>query len=312
MQEKRNIRLIISLLVLVVATSLALCLLNRNSDDVDQNLFKVADLKSIDHITLESAHGNVDLKFDDVRWMINSKYQADRNLIDVLFATLQQIEPKRPVAATMHDSISNALEKSGVKISLFADNKKIKTFFAGGNKHKSQAYFKTEGNGTPYITVIPGYRIYTSGIFELDENGWRDKRIFNFNWQNFKSLTTTFPAALNQNFKVSFIDRYFGVEGVAVADTTKLNNYLDAVSLLVADQFIQKGYSRQYDSAFALPPAMIIDVMDAADRHFKLSLYPINKKEAVPGIVGEDQYLVLSQRKFREIFRKKDYFKKTD
>ncbi len=40
---------------------------------------------------------------------------------------------------------------------------------------------------------IPGYRVYVSGIFELDESGWREKRVFAFNWQNFQKLDAHFP-----------------------------------------------------------------------------------------------------------------------
>jgi hypothetical protein len=309
MQEKKNIRLIISLLLLIIATVLTAWLMNRSDQDVvDKDLFKTADLKSVDEITLESTNGKTKLEFNGTKWKINDRYDADRDLIDVLFATLQQAAPKRPVATSLRDSISNYLKKAGVKVSLYIDGKKIKTFFAGGNERKTQAYFNDAENNAPYVMVIPGYRVYTSGIFELEANGWRDKRIFNFNWRNFKSLTATFPAQPDQNFKATFIDHYFGIEGITAVDTTKLNDYLDAVSLLTADRFIEKGL----DSLLIQRPILIIEVADVADRHFKLSIYPTRKNELARGILGEDQYVVFRQEKFEEIFRKKDYFRKPD
>jgi hypothetical protein len=312
MQEKKNIRLIVSLLLLIAATVVVSLLMNRPEKTVDKTIFKVADLKSIDQVTLESHGKKTELKFNGTKWKVNDQHNADRNLVDVLFATLQQAEPKRPVASSLRDSISASLEKTGVKVSLFDHGKMVKTFFAGGNRKKTEAYFKEEGNGAPYVMIIPGYRVYTSGVFELDENGWRDKRIFDFNWQNFKSLQASFPAEPSQNFKTSFANRSVTIEGISSVDTTRLNNYLDAVSLLMADAFINKDDLKTYDSVLARGPSVIIDITDVADRHYKLAVFPPAKDKSVPGVMGEDQYVVFKGRRISELFRKKDYFRKHD
>lgn len=309
MQQKKNIRLIISLVILLGATGFAYWFnLDETTLKVDKTIFRVNDLKVVDKITFESTHGRVELKLNGVRWKVNDRFDADRNLVEVLFATLQQAEPKRPVASVLQDSISKKIKSEGVKVSLFASNNMIKSFYAGGNAAKTQAYFKTD-EGDSYIVVIPGYRVYTAGILELTENDWREKRIFNFNWRNFKDLSTVFPTEPNQNFKITFQDKYFGIVGLTQSDTTKLNNYLDAVSLLSADQFINQQVLKGYDSLMNTQPAMKIEVRDIADRMYNLTIYHHVKNSAtVLGKTGDD-FVLFNFQKVAPIVRGSDYFR---
>ena len=50
--------------------------------------------------------GNVTLKYNGSRWKVNDEFNADPIMIDVLFATLQQAEPRRPLAASLKDSVA--------------------------------------------------------------------------------------------------------------------------------------------------------------------------------------------------------------
>jgi len=309
MQEKRNIRLLISLVILLVLTTVVFLYNNSDgSQKIDKDIFRNVDLKTIDQVSFSTRNKIVELKYNGSQWLVNNKYKADRNLVDVLFATLHQAEPKRPVALSLKDSLNNTLKQSGVKVSLFSEGKMIKTFYAGGNALKTQAYFLREGDDTPYIMVIPGYRVYASGILELDVNGWRDKRIFDFNWRNFKSLSATFPGDAKQNFKVSFVDKYFSIENLQT-DTTKLNNYLDAISYLTAHQFIDRSFSSRYDSLAQTPPVVKIEIKDVADRVFPLEVFfPLKNDPNVLGQVSEGEFILLQQQTIAPLVRGRNYF----
>src|SRR6188474_1254135 len=117
MQEKKNKRLAI-ILGALLATTAAVYWSGRSDNQyaVNKNLYRSFDLKTVDQITLESKNGKVDLKFNGSRWKVNGHYEADPNMIEVLFATLQQVEPKRPVANSLQDSTNNALSQNGVKV----------------------------------------------------------------------------------------------------------------------------------------------------------------------------------------------------
>ena len=310
MQEKKNIGLLISLAVLIVLTAIIYWFnFDNGSLEIDKTIFRVDDFKSIDKITFESKAGKVELKFNGTRWRVNEKYEADRNLVALLFATLQEVEPKRPAASSLMDSLSHVIESEGVKVSLFTADNKLQAFYAGGNIQKTQSYFKQDGEGTLYIMVIPGYRDYASGILELDENGWRDKRIFNFNWENFKELTATFSAAPGQNFKVAFSGKRVGIEGLTQIDTAKLNKYLDAVSLLNAGQFIPQNYFARYDSLAKTQPSVIIEVKDVAGRSYQLAVFhPIKNDSNVLGRIGANEFVLFNRKSIVPLVKGNDYF----
>lgn len=307
-QSRRNTVLLITLICLVVLTAIVSFKGNSNTSAiVDKTIFRVEDLKSINKIVLESESSNVVLAYEGSHWMVNGRYQADRHLIDLLFATLQQVEPKRSVAGSLEDSVGSALEQTGIKVSLMAEGNTVETFYAGGNLKKTQAYFKKSGDHTSYLMNIPGYRVYAAGIFELDENGWREKRVFNFNWRNFKSLHASFPANAKQDFTVEFINHYFGIKGIAAIDTMKLNNYLDAVSLLQVKQY--GAASQKYDSLLKTSPLAVIEVSDVADTQYTLALYKEQSNDQnVLGRIGKDQAVLFIRQDLSGIMKTRDYF----
>ena len=311
MQEKKNKRLLISLAILVLAIASFWFFSSKqtNSVLVEPTLFKPEDATKIDHITLASANGKISLDLNGTHWTINNKYDADGQLIKLLFATLDKAEPKRPVSNNQLDSVNAWLSKTGVEVKLYEGENIIASFRAGGNSQKTEAYFQKSAGLIPYVMSIPGYRLYVSYILELDENGWRDKRIFNFNWRNFKSLQMIVPSDPTQNFEVSFKDQFFGINGITSVDTTKLNDYLDAVSLLTAEQFIMPGFSKVYDSLFNTKPAFRLEVTDISAKTFSLDLFvPIKNDPNLVGRLDDNQSILFNRTNILPIAVKKAFF----
>jgi uncharacterized protein (UPF0333 family) len=307
MQEKRNIKLLASLVVLIVITIVTYFLLQRSNNSVtNKKLFRVDDFSVIDKVTLSKENSEVELAFDGARWKVNG-HPVDASLIDVLFATLQQAEPKRPVATALKDSVETWLKKDGVVVSLYQGNKKVNQFLAGGNSTKSQAFFKDLTTEQSYYMVIPGYRVYVSGIFELDEAGWRDKYVFGFNWRNFKKLTASFPHQPTENFDIEMGKEYFEVKGMA-ADTAKLNSYLDAVSLITVIRYLSKKEVSS-DSLAKSVANVEITVEEISGKTYTLQLYQKDSNSGVTlGLVNDTDAAWLDSRKIHELLKSRSWF----
>ncbi|MBL7856156.1 MAG: DUF4340 domain-containing protein [Cyclobacteriaceae bacterium] len=309
MQEKRNLRLLITLITLLLITTGVFFISGRKQTPVvDKKLFAVDDLKSIDRVLLESKSGNVELQYNGSRWRVNNQYDADRDMIDVLFATLEQAEPKRPVASALADSVGKALQTDGVNVSLFIGDKLQQNFLAGGNDVKTQAFFRRADEPTSYLMVIPGYRVYVSGIFELNEGGWRDKYVFGFNWRNFQGMEITFPAYPKDDFRIAQDKDYFGIPGITQVDTTRLNNFIDAISLLTVDEYVISNPVT--DSLKKLPPTMTIRVKDIANREYALHLFLApGQKTSVTGLLNDRDGVRFDSRKIEPILKPREFFK---
>jgi hypothetical protein len=306
-QEKRNIQLIVSLGVLIIVTvSTWYFTFYREAEKVDKNVFKIENLKSIDKVVLTSSVSSVTLTLDGTRWKANDQ-SADLNMVDVLFATLQQAEPKYLIAAKLRDSISNVLETTGVNVSLYEAGELQKQFIAGGNMSKTQAYFKDLEDGAIYQMIIPGYRVYTSGIFELDENGWRDKYVFNFNWKNFKKLEASFPKHPDRDFLVEMGREYFEVKGIVQADTAKLNDFLDAISLTTVDEYLPQSGIANLDS---IQDQSFINLLvsDITGKSYSLSLIDIPDKTNYLASVQGNYPAYINRNKATRILKEKKWF----
>lgn len=311
MQEKKNKRLAILFAALCCMTAIVYWVgLDDGTVSVDKNKFKNFDLKAIDHIILESKGGRVELKFTGSKWEVNNQFDADASMIQVLFATLQQAEPKRPVAESMRDSVNNALKLQGAKVTLMEAGEAKHSFYAGGNAQKTQAFFAEAADDmTPYLVAIPGYRVYVSGIFEVPEKDWKNKYVFGFNWRNFERLESEFPNKPADGFLVALQDNFFAVQGLLNLDTAKLNTYLDDVSLLTVDEYKDKPIFP--DSLSKPSPVVVIVVKDVAQRAYKLELYPSKGVEQqVPALINGTQWALIAPEKVQKIIKKKAFFEK--
>jgi len=303
MQEKRNKVLLILLMVLLTCIAAVLFTMQQGEVKFEQkDIFKVEDLKTIDKVVLRGKDDTVQLSFSGSRWMVNGTEPADRDMVDVLFATLLQAEAKRPVAESKNDSLIQMLQRSGVEVNLFERGELVQRFIAGGNGKKSEAYFIDDARQA-YVMHIPGYRVYVSGVFELSESDWRDKYVFAFNWTNFKNLAVKFHAKPKDGFNVKMLDDYFGIEGLQT-DTTRLNDFLDAVSLLTVDQYSNT------DSLEDKTPFLTITVSDIADRQYSLAIFEVSDAGKTACLVNEKQVAWIDNRKLARLIRNRDFFQK--
>jgi hypothetical protein len=307
MQRKKNIQLLISLMVMVSITALLFIFpTTKSGSSVDKNLFQIKNLDKIDRVILESSKGKTDLKFNGAKWLVNHKYEADRQMITVLFATLKQTIAKREVAMHLQDSLQKEILSNGVKISCFEAGSLSKEIWVGGNAQKTETYFQTK-DGKPYLVTIPGYRVYVASVFELASNDWRDKQVFNFSWQNIQSIEVIFPSESKQNFKASYKEKLFSIEGIAT-DTTKLDQFMNALFQLRSDRILDSTEVKNYSNDLVQKPMMEIFIHDIANRTYPLILYPPAKESKyVVGKINEEVVL-FNPLTLKEIFRKREYF----
>lgn len=303
--ERRNKLLALSLVVLTVASVVLLWLRQtQNASGLDADVFKFANLDRVDRFVLRSQRDTVAVAYTDGRWLVNERYQADGDMVKVFFATLDQIVPKREV----NDSVAAAFAGNEIQVTLFEDGESVGQFVVGGNSVKTETLVR-RGDDKSYLAKIPGYRVYVAGIFEAGEGMWRNKRIFDFNWRNFKQLQTIFPGQPADNFNVIFQDNFFGIAGAERVDTTRLNDYLDAVSLLEASEYIEPKAGSMYDSLRKTPPRFSILISDVASRTYQLDVFaPPGGGKLVLGVTGAGEPVLFEPRAIAPLAKRRDYF----
>ncbi len=279
---------------------------SNESPEIDVALFRVADPAEIDRVAFQpSGKPEIDLKFDGRRWKVDGKYDADNGLIDVLFAALAQATPRRPVSESLKDSLNRRLKRDGVMVRLYKGDDVKKEFLVGGLR--GDTYFRDQ-EGQSFLMTIPGYRVYLADIFAIDAFGWRDKRVFDLAWRNFRTVSVQFPQDPSSNVMIRRpnLNLTVELEGVADPDTSRVNAYLDDLQSLTCDRIVSD--KAPFDSLVKTKPTVTIAVADIAERTYKLELFPVG-----PGdnqVLGrtENDLMLFDKRKLFRIVKKRTYF----
>ena len=309
MIERKNKQLVLSLIAMIVAIiALWFFAFRESKIEVDETVLAINDLANVDRVEMESSRGKVVLHYDGNKWVVNDQYTADRRSIQVLFGTIENIRPRRPVSEKKLEEVKQQLKSSGTTVKFFVKDNLVKSYVAGGNPQKPEAWIQV-GDNDPLVVNIPGYRVYAVGVLEQTANDWRDKRVFGLQWRHFKSLTTTFTKDPNDSFTISGKENYFSVEGMTPADTAKVNTYLDDVSLLVGEGFYMPGSRPKIDSLLAGPTSFDVIVKDAGNNSYKLEVFPPLRTESnVFGRV-KGEFMVFPRSEMVRIAKKKSWFR---
>lgn len=302
----RENKILSATLVAMVMAVIWLMNSRANSDSApDPSLFQVENQAEIDQVVLVSRADTVALAFSGSRWQLNNTFGADRRMIKVLFATLDQVRPLREATGAEADSARKWVSHSGTTITLSKQGERVFGFGAGGNPAKTVAYF-IHPSGAVFAMHIPGYRVYASGVFETDADSWREKRLFDFNWQNFKSLTCKTSAGAG-DFEIVYTGKGFGFAGTDT-DTARINAYLDDVSLMGADSFYKRGNSDLLDSILRTQPKFEILVRDVGSRSFRLEVFAARPADRLVLARLNGEPLLLSRDNATLLARTRRYF----
>lgn len=314
MQRKKNIKLLIILGLLIIVT-VFLYTIDGKKERVttEQNLFTIADTAAIERIVIEGPDINNTLSKESGQWLVNDKFILDEGLRTVLLSVFYRVRVQRPVAAVVKNEIVNQLQQEGTQVKIYNQQGVIKSFLAGGEKDANITYFMMAGSQEPYIVHLPGYQSYVAGIFEITENDWRNRIVLAPNWHLMDSINIRYPQQPADNFTVMLENNQFVIDNIQQVDTTVMADFLDQISYIVADRFIDYGESMQYDSLIGTTPLQEIFVHELGEQNANVvRFYPrLSDSRFILGKVGEQQMALFDYNRISQLFRKKQDFRMT-
>ncbi len=309
MQRKKNIKLLIILGVLIVVTCGTYFLLqNEQTIDIPKDAFAYANTQAIDQIVLKQPNEEVSLNFVGNEWRVNNQYVADPQRISVLFAILKQVQVRRRVAKKQEDILASKFEKEAVKVTLYESGSKVDEFSVVGDEQQGITYMARDLALGQYVVNIPGYRSYLAGMFGLDANGWRNPLVFDINWTNLQQVEVRYHNAPNNNFDVIFDNRNYAIDGMSDADSLKLIDFLDDVSLLYVNDYLSNDELSQYETQLQNELANIV-IKDVGNNAYQLAIFEaINSGEYLVS-VDSVNFGLMEANLVRRVTKPKAYFK---
>ena len=285
MKKNKTIFLIflaLALLALVLWLTQSTTTFRRSLHD-----FKLDDTANVTRIFMSDKNNNsVALtRKSPGKWMVNEKYAAQAQSVDLLLKTMAELEVQQPVARAAHDNIVKELAVNSVKVEIyqqvyritlfgivrwFPHEKLTKVYYVGGATQSNEGCFMLmQDSSDPFIVFLPGFRGFVSPRYSPMEKYWRDYNVFRKTISEIAKVKVEIPATPeysyevrnNGNNKFSLISMEDGKE-MKDWDTLKLLNFLSGFRNLSYEALLNDMDKARKDSIIRSQPFIIITLTD--------------------------------------------------
>lgn len=285
---------------------------SKTTMDVAETDFAVTDTSQITRFFIAKKNGsNYHFKRQsDGEWLVNDKWQAEKNQVRMLLGTIHEMRVKAPVPKGMRNGVIKTLAAKGVKVELYNKEGLIKTFYVGDyTADEMGTFFIMEGSEQPYIVHIPRFNGYLTGRFHVKKDDFIDQIIFGSSRKNIKRVTVNYPANAEAGFEI--IDGV--VQGVDDPDSITVNRYLVGYSNIHSEQLATVNDKAYVDDSLSrVTPMAEIELEDIKpEKSRKILLYKIDNPDKMLGyITTTDTYVWVQYFAFNKLLVQKSNFEK--
>ncbi|MAU37194.1 MAG: hypothetical protein CMD14_07475 [Flavobacteriales bacterium] len=187
----------ISIFFLLIATIIFFKKDNTSSISED-NKFHIENISLINKIFLADRSGNtITLTKKGDTWIVNDKFPARKDAINVLLSTANKIRIKKPVSKAAFENIVKQLATSSVYVEFFNEDTLLKSYFIGSNTPDHLAsYMLLKDSQYPFAVHIPSFNGFLSPRYGIQGNTidvmkWRSNTIFQLSFKDINYLKYT-------------------------------------------------------------------------------------------------------------------------
>lgn len=265
--------LLLLIIVAALGTVLVIFMTRDDSSTIKKELrdFAVQDTSAVDKIFMvKKSNEQVTLTRENEGWMVNGKYVARPDAVDLLLKTIHRIQVKAPVSKSALDNVITMMATRNTKVEVYSKNKLIRTIYVGGpTQDQIGTFMMLEGSSVPFVCHIPGFIGYLSIRFFTEEKNWRSPLIFNYDFDEIaeiKSVNTEYP---HQSFILTKEKNNFDLRSLE-------GNQQSAIIDTLAVKFFFSNYERVASEFFAnqMEPALM-DSLNGAEPFHVLELTDI-------------------------------------
>jgi len=244
--KKQHIIYIVLILILGAFTIYIVNTRKTNTIKKELRNFAVKDTANVDKIFMVDKQNNKLLleRQENGEWIVNGKFPARKDAVDLLLETIHDIEVKYPVPRSAHNNVIKQLSAKSVKVEIYNNGNLEKTIYVGGpTQDHVGTYMLLENSSVPMVVYIPGFNGYLTPRFDIYEKTWREPRIFHYRYTDIYSVSVIHPKHPEKSFKV--IDENNKYKLIRLKDSVSIPDF-DTMSVKM---FIGKFKNVNYDVA---------------------------------------------------------------
>lgn len=325
-----------TLIIVIILITIALWFYNKDrSGTISKELrdFAIEDSSYINKIFLANKAGEEVLltKIKPGIWKVNEEFIARNDAINLLLATMLQIEFKAPVGKNAKENVTKNLASGACKVEIYENNELIKTYFVGGETQDQLGTYMLlvdpeTGKNAPSACIvhIPGFNGYLTTRYFTQAKEWRSRNLFTFVPNEIQSVKVEFPLKRELSYEVKTLEKnVFDVvqlsSGNAIRDfdTLAVKQYLSYFQSVNFEDFASGLSPFQMDSIIQAIPIYELSITDFTGFSKKLRFY--NKKgnpqeidvdRMYANVDGDTELLVVQYYIFGKLLPTPDYFYK--
>jgi hypothetical protein len=313
-KKEKNILYLIILILLVCITFLFIREKGESTLSKKHTDFAVKDTGAITKIFMADMKGTqVVLHRRGSGWLVNGKYEANQDRIELLLDVICKLEVKNPVPLSAMDYVIRGLAAKGIKVEVYKNKKKpFKVFYVGGATQDELGTYMVldTRKKVPYVVWVPGFNGYLSeGYFYTVEVEWRTKSIFRYDPVDISKVDVIYQNTPDQSFSLKAGEnKYFKIdplvkqkELITQVDTKKIKKFLMGFTDIQFLSVIKEMDTMRKDTLAHSAPAITIVVTDNknVNKVLKLFLRLSDKRtlsESKPGIDASSYVATISDR----------------
>lgn len=275
----RSRNTLLLLVFLVLAGFAAYFFLNKSDNkstlDVEETSFAVADTASVDKIFISNKMGqsNTIERKPGNNWVINGRYEARKDMVQMLLETLKRMEVKRPTDKLSRNTAVRDLATQGRKVEIYQNGQLSKTFYVGQSTDENLGtYFIMEGSENPYILHIPGFQGFLTSRFDLNEAKWRSVPVFRTDANSLVDLSVKYMPDPKSSFTITRQGDQLLLDGSNKGDQESLKAYVENYKFINGEYFIPNPQNRVSDSLALQKHVAEISIKDKQPENSKTYL----------------------------------------
>lgn len=293
--KKHNLILIV-LAALAVVAALIIALRGSRKSTFPQD-YHIEDTSTVTRIFLaDKQNFQVTLsRSTDSLWLVDNRYVANQSMVDLLLETLntmrirQQVN-RSAVPAVIKDLSARAIKVEvyqrvpfinwfGGKLQLFPRERRTVTYYVGRETQDLMAsYIFRDGDKTPYVVHIPGFRGFITPRFIADPIKWRSHNIVDLDVKAIDRVELQVPDMPTENFAVQRQGEGFFLEladhsRAAGFDTARVAQMLSSFTHLNFDEFASIVPNSFADTCVNRAPRTILRITDTAGLTTQMRTY---------------------------------------
>lgn len=269
--------------------------------DMPQSDFNIQDTTSLDKMIITKTTGEKAELTRNAKgeWMINGKYKARPDAINLIMHTLQNVKVKARVGNAARNSVIRNIAVYHRKIQFFSKGQWIKTWYVGNpTSDRIGTYFLLETpeggkSSEPYIMDLARFHGQLDTRFFTEEEDWRYTGIFNYSPKDIKEIKLTnrekpgdgFTLRMTAGNKMELFDNMGGkINGF---DTLTARAYTYGYKKIHFEHVAKRLSYESLDSMKKTTPFYSITVTDAANQVNKIDLYQMKNHDKVADFSGK-------------------------